>query len=698
MAVTRHNSPADDEDQDAGDGIFTIDGRPVYFYLYGTNEPESSWALSEGQREDLQEKITQHGGSTCKRPNDADTIIVNAHGLFDLRKKYDFERHIYVELPSFVNRCISQRQYRHEPVQKRALGGRPPGRARMNFTTEDDMHLCRFIALHMPEVEAGGRLGIKPYQELVEKAQYDDLNYRWAARHPAESWRERYKTQRARLDPIIEDLVEQNPPPDDGKGVRPFDRRYNEKARLARLFALAQEEEEGENEFEPRVGHRNRSEPLEGGGKEGENEFEDDGLDELEPTPEPQEHHAPPAPRSRHTLDVVEQRIPRAQSRAHSAPFSAPEWHTRAPSQESNEFASDLSSGLLSELPGPDDAGPSRAQNAPGPSSAPLLGQRVHSGPGQASQVPMSSQMTLVGPVPTQLRGAAGAAKLPSTQGTSAQARAQEDDPAEPEKRPNKKRRIRGAPGAQDVPLEPLRDAGTGRRAAQAARNAKQAPPVRIRSGGAAPAPRQAPAEDESMEDEEDVVAALVSEPHPIESGESGVSEEIDSDDKVIKGKLVARSSNHHQSTPRRDGQSHPRPSPNEDSEDEGDSADEDEDDIAWAKHISLTNPQPRSRATTRAPSVPIYRPPTAPIPGLSTPVRRQGSGGSTSSVPGVPLPGTRASEQKRRERESYVPPPGSRAAELAAAATTAITSNTRPSRGTAGPITRAMAQRQKPR
>ena len=54
MAVSRENTPQQEEDRE----IFLDNGKAVAFYLYGTQEPNSGWALSEGAREVLTNKIT----------------------------------------------------------------------------------------------------------------------------------------------------------------------------------------------------------------------------------------------------------------------------------------------------------------------------------------------------------------------------------------------------------------------------------------------------------------------------------------------------------------------------------------------------------------------------------------------------------------------------------------------------------------
>ena len=55
MAISRNNSPQDDRPK--RDPIFAPGGEPVRFYLWGTNEPDSRWKLSDGRRDALIEKI-----------------------------------------------------------------------------------------------------------------------------------------------------------------------------------------------------------------------------------------------------------------------------------------------------------------------------------------------------------------------------------------------------------------------------------------------------------------------------------------------------------------------------------------------------------------------------------------------------------------------------------------------------------------
>lgn len=274
----------------------------------------------------------------------------------------------------------------------------------------------------------------------------------------------------------------------------------------------------------------------------------------------------------------------------------------------------------------------------------------------------MSSQATLVGPVPTQLRGAATAAKLPPSQragptGDSVNA------PAPVEQRASKRRKIHAAPMLPPVvSLEPLRRAGVGSRSAlQTAR--KTAPrPINTRQAGpssvpvAPPSPPPAAMEEEEEEndkeddvevedaprrDEQDVEALLqaasAERSRELSPEAAEPSEDLDTDDQVSRDRLLRYA---------------PR-----------DREVDDDDDEAFAASLDLISAS-RSRSVA-APGV------LFPPAGWAhvTPLKRTNTNASrASSASNVPLPGTRASEKKREARESerhipYVPPSETRAA-----------------------------------
>ncbi|KAI0333130.1 hypothetical protein GY45DRAFT_1368648 [Cubamyces sp. BRFM 1775] len=484
MAITRNNTP-EHQDEEAP-RVFRIHDRAVFFYLYGTKVTDrEDWALTKEEQRDLEEQIVGHGGALCQSEREADTIITNEAGLGPLSDKYSFEQTQYVEPPEFVRLCIASGRYAHKPTTKRPMSGRYTGRTRTNFTEEDDRNLCKFLARTLPYSEAGGRKGIKPYLELVSKAQYDDLDYKWAARHPADSWRERYKGNQERFDPIIAQLVKENPPPPGDKGVWPYDRRMNYRSVYARI---------------------SRPEVMA--------EWLDDEPEEL---PEGVEAHEQlpaspvrPRPRARHTLagrarDRSAPPVEQGRGRVQSAPYPAQRASNRPRDhslEEMGEFVEDEIEFWRDDdvRPGPEDAGPSGTQRSPIPPSPPRRQQQPQrpavaptaKGPAAARarravrdnpQVPASSQATLVGPVPTQLRGAAGAAKLPAPESV------EEDEAPEP-RRMAKRRKIQHRPVQPVVLLELLRKTGLGSRSApQKAANAAQGPSRVVQ-----PAPKARPA------------------------------------------------------------------------------------------------------------------------------------------------------------------------------------------------------------
>ena len=141
MAISRDQTPADRE-------IFVENGKAVAFYLYGTQEPGSGWALSEGARGALTEKITvsrvvdvccgklkaeygqrqRHGGRVCDWREDAQVILVShREGLERLKHQYSTRR-THVEKPAFLDACIRDGRYGHKPIPQRGMGGRVPGK------------------------------------------------------------------------------------------------------------------------------------------------------------------------------------------------------------------------------------------------------------------------------------------------------------------------------------------------------------------------------------------------------------------------------------------------------------------------------------------------------------------------------------------------------------------------------------------
>ncbi|KAL6308569.1 hypothetical protein BKA93DRAFT_925776 [Sparassis latifolia] len=202
--------------------LFTIEGRPAHFYFYQGRYG----GLSEGQIHALRPKIRAHGGHICSNEEESDTIIANSEAIEILEHKYYDSKTIYVESPKFVQLCIRTRRYQenHKRPVRKGMPGHPAGHQRTAFTARDDENLCKYIAAVIPNKEEGGRTGLEIYKRLVQWAEKPGRE--WVLRHTPMSWLERYKKNWQRLDPIIEQYVEENPPRADGKGLYERSRFY----------------------------------------------------------------------------------------------------------------------------------------------------------------------------------------------------------------------------------------------------------------------------------------------------------------------------------------------------------------------------------------------------------------------------------------------------------------------------------------
>ncbi|KAI0806737.1 hypothetical protein C8Q74DRAFT_1224088 [Fomes fomentarius] len=270
--------------------VFAPNGKPVQFYLWGTNEPHSDWGLSAGQREKLTQQIEENGGELCNDVPKVGTVIVHERGHAALKERYALVKHRYAEMPTFVKKCIKKRKYEHETqVIVKPMGGRAPGTSRQEYTPEDDKHLVEYLAMAIPDPNQGGRSGNRVWQQLVA---CDQPELEWASRHTWQSWRNRYKKQQVPFDALIAKEVKRNPPPKDGKGRFEYDRRVNK--RDMQDFWEAQEQtkddDEGYNEFDRESGDdraqdapapfkRRRTDPGSGSDDE---EFEEIGRQEFD--------------------------------------------------------------------------------------------------------------------------------------------------------------------------------------------------------------------------------------------------------------------------------------------------------------------------------------------------------------------------------------------------------------------------------
>ncbi|KAF8350499.1 hypothetical protein F5887DRAFT_913513 [Amanita rubescens] len=194
---------------------------PIQFYLHRSVEDD--------QRNELTRLIQKYGGAVLETDEGADTVIVDP----DYPKAYDLQnayyvhqqeryRRIRVEDTTFVCACIQARTFQNTPVIRYPMRGNHPGR--VNFTKEDEKNFCRYMAIKIPDIGSGGRLGHRIYQDLVYVMPQE---YRWVTRHPAESWREHYrnKNNKARLDAMIEQFRNEEQPREEQLYI--YDRKLN---------------------------------------------------------------------------------------------------------------------------------------------------------------------------------------------------------------------------------------------------------------------------------------------------------------------------------------------------------------------------------------------------------------------------------------------------------------------------------------
>ncbi|KAG1778358.1 hypothetical protein EV702DRAFT_1095979 [Suillus placidus] len=227
----------------AEDAIFMKDGYPVAFFFHPS--------VREG-RDVLEQEITRHGGDVCEDEQQANVILVDEEADIEhIRRRYYrssvlWQQRVYIECRDFVPRCIKAGKYEHYRPQRKGMPGAPGGRVRVPFTAEDDHHLAFYIATVYPNPSDGGRAGNSLYKELTGELA-DEPEYReWAKRHTWQSWRERYKTNRLRLDPMIVRYAAQLKNVTHGFGHDPRSRRYGRRAQR-------EEEEESDRELEQQV-------------------------------------------------------------------------------------------------------------------------------------------------------------------------------------------------------------------------------------------------------------------------------------------------------------------------------------------------------------------------------------------------------------------------------------------------------------
>ncbi|KAH7890127.1 hypothetical protein F5I97DRAFT_1850356 [Phlebopus sp. FC_14] len=221
--------------------IFIKDGRPVRFFFHQS--------VRQGI-DKLTRDIEEYGGEITEEKPEADVLLVDEEVDIELiRRRYYsstdlFRIRMIVEPRGFIRKCIRSGVYEHRAPKQTGMPGPRPGgggRVRHNFTPEDDEHLAYYLATIFPDPSTGGRLGNVHYKNLMDLSCYPDFH--WARRHTWHSWRERYKMQRTRLDPMIEKYVQQLKHIGHTFGHDPRSRQYER-------FHQVEEDEEDEEEEE----------------------------------------------------------------------------------------------------------------------------------------------------------------------------------------------------------------------------------------------------------------------------------------------------------------------------------------------------------------------------------------------------------------------------------------------------------------
>ncbi|KAF5381106.1 hypothetical protein D9615_004132 [Tricholomella constricta] len=187
-------------------------GNPICFFIH--ESVKESWI-----RGNLTADIEKFGGIVQPNDKEVDTVIIDESSIKGpktlLQLSYDVDlydrsrRRTWVEPKSFVQRCILEGMVRHSLPVKKAMGGSL--RRHKEYTPKDDEHLARYIALRIPDKEAGGRRGEGLYQEL-EALGCSSARFSWAKRHTGQSWRNRYNKNTQWFDPIIDYYVKLEKP------------------------------------------------------------------------------------------------------------------------------------------------------------------------------------------------------------------------------------------------------------------------------------------------------------------------------------------------------------------------------------------------------------------------------------------------------------------------------------------------------
>lgn len=177
--VTTHISQQDETA--AGSSIDSLahlfthpSGQPILFHFHSS--------MTRDQKATTAKLILAHGGAITDSDTHTDVILISktrlAYPLDTLQKKYKDKA--YVEPLTFVRKCVTDGvfqlgrvkekidvpdiEYAHFKFSRRRSC--TDLNRRVNFTEDDDDHLCQYIADVVPNKEAGGRQGNDIYIQL----------------------------------------------------------------------------------------------------------------------------------------------------------------------------------------------------------------------------------------------------------------------------------------------------------------------------------------------------------------------------------------------------------------------------------------------------------------------------------------------------------------------------------------------------
>jgi hypothetical protein len=155
--------------------LFCPDGQPCRFFLHKS--------MTDEMKTKAIKKIGAHGGQMTTHERKAHVILVSEARLhmdlaiMQLHYNANEDRvlqNIYVEPHTFLTKCIDTRHFKlgkDKRIKMGMPGPRPRRqgevtRSRVEYTDDDDDHLCYYLARRTPDPNEGGRMGNAIYKEL----------------------------------------------------------------------------------------------------------------------------------------------------------------------------------------------------------------------------------------------------------------------------------------------------------------------------------------------------------------------------------------------------------------------------------------------------------------------------------------------------------------------------------------------------